>query len=244
MKALTAVIKTILILGLFLVISFPAACTPDPDSLTRKQQAMIEKDLKARGIDDPKVLAAMRKVKRHLFVDKNRQRLAYNDYPLPIGEGQTISQPYIVALMTQSLGLKNSDRVLEIGTGSGYQAAVLAEIAAEVYTIEIKKKLADKAEALLDALGYANIRVKAGDGFDGWPEYAPYDAIILTCAVNKIPRPLIDQLKPGGRIILPLGGRFQIQKLVIATKSGQQVKRENMIPVRFVPMTGKAEKIN
>lgn len=244
MKLFTAASRTVFFLFCILSVSFPAACTPDQDMLEQKKQAMIERDLKARGIYDASVLAAMDRVKRHLFVDKSRQSLAYSDYPLPIGEGQTISQPYIVALMTQSLKLQNSDRVLEIGTGSGYQAAVLAEIVSSVYTIEIKEKLAQKAEALLDGLGYTNIRVKAGDGFDGWPEHAPYDAIILTCSVNEIPRPIIDQLKPGGKIILPLGSRFQIQKLIIGIKSGQQIKRETIIPVRFVPMTGKAERIN
>jgi protein-L-isoaspartate(D-aspartate) O-methyltransferase len=200
---------------------------------------MIENDLKARGIDDPTVISAMQNVKRHLFIDKKRQRNAYGDYPLPIGEGQTISQPYIVGLMTQSLQLKSSDRVLEIGTGSGYQAAVLAEIVKDVYSIEIKEKLAQKAAKLLSILGYTNVTVKAGDGYYGWEEHAPFDAIIVTAAAEKIPPPLIEQLKEGGKIILPLGRNFQIQNLILGIKKGDIIKKEGLIPVRFVPMTGK-----
>lgn len=228
---------------LFIVfaITFPAACTSDETSLEAKHQIMIENDLKARGIDDPTVISAMQKVKRHHFVDKNSQKNAYGDYPLPIGEGQTISQPYIVGLMTQSLKLNSSDRILEIGTGSGYQAAVLAEIVKEVYSIEIKEKLAHKAAALLSYLGYANITVKAGDGYYGWEEYAPFDAVIVTCAAEIIPPPLIEQLKEGGKIILPLGHKFQIQNLVLGIKKGDKIKKYDLIPVRFVPMTGKVK---
>jgi len=222
-----------------LAINFLAGCSSEGTSLETKHQIMIENDLKTRGIDDPTVISAMQKVKRHHFVDKNRQKNAYGDYPLPIGEGQTISQPYIVGLMTQSLQLKSSDQVLEIGTGSGYQAAVLAEIVKNVYSIEIKEKLARKAVALLSFLGYTNITVKAGDGYYGWEEYAPFDAIIITCSTEKIPPPLIEQLKEGGKIILPLGHKFQIQNLVLGVKKGDKIKKDDLIPVRFVPMTGK-----
>jgi protein-L-isoaspartate(D-aspartate) O-methyltransferase len=226
---------------LFIVfaITFPTACTPGETSLETKHQIMIGNDIKARGIDDPKVISAMQKVKRHLFVDKNRQKNAYGDYPLPIGDGQTISQPYIVGLMTQSLQLKSSDRVLEIGTGSGYQAAVLAEIVKDVYSIEIKEKLAHKAATLLNFLGYTNVTVKAGDGYYGWEEHAPFDTIILTCAAEKIPPLLIEQLKEGGKIILPLGRKFQTQNLVLGIKKGGKIRKEDLIRVRFVSMTGK-----
>jgi protein-L-isoaspartate(D-aspartate) O-methyltransferase len=226
---------------LFLNVS-PVLCETAQDPFARARQRMIEYDLKGRDITDPVVLKAMQKVLRHLFVDENQWQNAYADFPLPIEEGQTISQPYIVALMTQSLGLKKEDKVLEVGTGSGYQAAVLAEIAGRVYSIEIKKKLADRAAKLLKSLGYKNIFVKAGDGFYGWKEHAPFDAIILTCAVNKIPQSLIDQLKDGGKIILPLGGKFWGQSLVVGTKKGGGLDTKNTIPVRFVPMTGQALK--
>ena len=239
MKKSYLISKIVFYLLFFLLITFTEACTSGEISFESKQQIMIENDLKARGIDDPKVIYAMQKVKRHFFVDKNRQKNAYGDYPLPIGDGQTISQPYIVGLMTQSLQLKSSDRVLEIGTGSGYQAAVLAEIVKDVYSIEIKEKLAHKAAELLSFLGYMNVTVKAGDGYYGWEEYAPFDAIIITCATEIIPPPLIGQLKEGGKIILPLGHKFQIQNLVLGVKKGDKIKKDDLIPVRFVPMTGK-----
>jgi protein-L-isoaspartate(D-aspartate) O-methyltransferase len=214
----------------------------EKDPFASARRNMIEKDLKGRDISDPVVLKAMEKVKRHLFVDESLQSSAYGDSPLPIGEGQTISQPYIVALMTQSLKLKEGNKVLEIGTGSGYQAAVMAEIVKKVYSIEINEKLAGRATTLLKSLGYGNIEIKAGDGFLGWEKYAPFDAIILTCSINKIPPPLIKQLKEGGKIILPLGGRFQRQTLVLGTKKGQNIEIKKIIPVIFVPMTGEAEK--
>lgn len=215
---------------------------PESDPYAEARHNMVENDLKARDITDPLVLKVMGKVKRHLFVDKNRQESAYGDYPLAIGLGQTISQPYIVALMTQKLQLKKGEKVLEIGTGSGYQAAVLAEIAKEVYSIEINKKLANRASTLLKSQGYKNIKVKTGDGFLGWEEYAPFDAVIITCSVNRVPPALIKQLKPGGRIILPLGEKFQTQRLVLGTKKGDGLQIKDIIPVRFVPMTGQADK--
>jgi protein-L-isoaspartate(D-aspartate) O-methyltransferase len=239
MKKSLFISKIVFFLLFTLVTTFPPVCTSEETSLESKQQIMIENDLKARGIDDPTVIIAMQKVKRHLFIDKKNKRNAYGDYPLPIGEGQTISQPYIVGLMTQSLQLKSRDRVLEIGTGSGYQAAVLAEIVKDVYSIEIKEKLAKKAADLLNFLGYTNVTVKSGDGYYGWEEYAPFDAIIVTCAAEKIPPPLIEQLKEGGKIILPLGRKFQTQNLVLGVKKGGAIKKGGLIPVRFVPMTGK-----
>jgi len=181
----------------------------------------------------------MGRVPRHVFVDASYRDKAYGDHPLPIGEGQTISQPYVVALMTEALGLKPADRVLEIGTGSGYQAAVLAEIVKEVYTIEIRKPLADRAAKTLADLGYRNVKVRFGDGYFGWAEQAPYDAIIITAAANHIPPPLIDQLKERGRLIVPLGSTVYFQTLTLATKRKGELDVEQICPVAFVPMTGK-----
>jgi protein-L-isoaspartate(D-aspartate) O-methyltransferase len=181
----------------------------------------------------------MEKVPRHRFVPATSQGQAYGDYPLPIGYGQTISQPYIVAFMTEQLDPKASDRVLEIGTGSGYQAAVLAELVAEVYSIEIIAPLARSAEATLRSLGYTNVHVRAGDGYLGWPEAAPFDAVIVTCAPDHVPPVLVDQVRDGGRLIVPVGGRFT-QELVLLEKRGTNVHQRAVLPVRFVPMTGEA----
>ncbi|MEF9476319.1 MAG: protein-L-isoaspartate(D-aspartate) O-methyltransferase [Candidatus Mariimomonas ferrooxydans] len=195
-----------------------------------------------RGIKDKKVLNAMSKIPRHRFVDKSLMSRAYGDHPLPIGEGQTISQPYIVAMMTEALKLKPSDRVLEIGTGSGYQAAVLAEIVKEVYTIEIRERLAKSAGQLLDVLGYKNIKIKYADGYFGWQEYAPFDAVIVTASANHIAPPLIKQLKEGGSLIIPLGSTLYYQTLTLATKKGGQLEVEQMGGVAFVPMVGEVRK--
>lgn len=203
---------------------------------------MIERDLKGRDITDPKVLEVMGKADRHLFVDKHLQGVAYADHPLPIDEGQTISQPYIVALMTQILKLKPGEKVLEIGTGSGYQAAILSEITQNVYTVEIRKKLAGNAETRLKELGYKNVKVKAGDGYFGWEEYAPFDAIIVTCAANHIPPPLTRQLKEGGRLIIPLGSTTYYQTLTLITKIKGELDVRHITGVAFVPMVGEAEK--
>lgn len=201
---------------------------------------MVESQLKPRGIRDPVVLAAMRSVERHLFVPEKRRQQAYVDGPLPIGESQTISQPYIVALMTELLALDSASKVLEIGTGSGYQAAILGEIADSVFTIEIIPELADQAAKLLSELGYTNVFVKCGDGFIGWGEHAPYDGIMVTCAPSEIPSPLLDQLADGGRLVIPVGTLWQ--ELILETKTDGELKRESIIPVRFVPMTGEAQK--
>lgn len=197
---------------------------------------MVEVQIKARGIKDERLLKAMLKVKRHLFVPADIQNLAYSDRPLPIDEGQTISQPYIVALMTELLNLDSDDKVLEVGTGSGYQAAILAELTKEVYTIEILEPLAKQAEKTLEDLGYENISVKYGDGYLGWIEHAPFDAIIVTCAPPNIPQPLIEQLAEGGRMIIPVGVHWQELKLL--KKLNGRIKTTSVIPVRFVPMTG------
>jgi protein-L-isoaspartate(D-aspartate) O-methyltransferase len=183
------------------------------------------------------VMAALGKVPRHRFVPSSQEPFAYENRPLPIGEGQTISQPYIVALMTELLDPKRSDTVLEVGTGSGYQAAVLAEVAARVYTIEIVAPLAKEAAARLKRLGHANVEVRAGDGYLGWPEAAPFDAIVVTAAAPRIPEPLKQQLKDGGRLVLPVGEDWQ--ELVVVTRRGDRFEERKVLPVRFVPMTGK-----
>jgi len=225
---------------LLVIVFAGAAARAQSDPFAARRRAMVERDIKGRAISDPAVLKAMEKVPRHLFVETRLRDEAYADYPLLIGAGQTISQPYIVALMTQSLHLKKQDKVLEIGTGSGYQAAVLAEIVQHVYTVEIIASLAARAAALLKTLGYRNIQFKAGDGFQGWKEHAPYDAILVTCAVDSIPPPLAAQLKEGGRIILPLGDARSVQTLVLGVKKGGSIEKKNMSAVRFVPMTGEA----
>ena len=203
--------------------------------------AMVEKQLRPRGIDDPRVLRAMSKVQRQNFVAKELAASAYEDRPLPIGFGQTISQPFIVAFMTQELKPKPTDRVLEIGTGSGYQAAILAELVADVYTIEIVRPLAQRAAIVLNALGYKNVLVKAGDGYKGWPEHAPFDAIIVTAAPDHVPQPLVEQLKEGGRMIIPVGKTYA-QELQVLEKRGGVVKQTAAIPVKFVPLTRDPEK--
>ncbi|MDZ7317327.1 MAG: protein-L-isoaspartate(D-aspartate) O-methyltransferase [candidate division KSB1 bacterium] len=212
---------------------------PSMEELQKQREKMVQFQIKARGVSDPKVLQAMLRVPRHEFVPATYRDDAYEDFPLPIGYGQTISQPYIVAYMTEALHLKGGEKVLEIGTGSGYQAAVLAEIAGQVYSIEIVEPLCREAAQRLQQLGYANVSVRCGDGYAGWPEAAPFDAIILTAAPEEIPQPLVEQLGEGGRMILPLG-RFS-QNLVLLTKQEGKVNKRNLLPVRFVPMTGKAE---
>lgn len=203
---------------------------------------MVEQDLRGRDIHDEVVLRAMRKVPRHLFVESRYAESAYADRALPIKENQTISQPYIVALMTQSAKLKSTDKVLEIGTGSGYQGAVLAEIVRKVFSIEIVKNLADEAREKFARLGYDNVEVKHGDGFLGWKEHAPFDAILITAAAPKIPQPLLDQLKEGGRMVLPLGANRFSQDLMVLTKRKEGLQKEYITGVVFVPMTGAVRK--
>ena len=212
---------------------------PSTDEATQAQarERMVAEQIAARGVKDPLTLAAMRRVPRHLFVPEASRGEAYGDHPLPIGHGQTISQPYIVAFMTEALGLRGGESVLEVGTGCGYQAAVLASIAAHVYTIEIVAPLAEEARRRLSALGYANVDVRAGDGYAGWPERAPFDAIIVTAAAPRIPETLKAQLKPGGRLIVPVGDESQELVLVVRQDKGYDERR--VLPVRFVPMTGK-----
>ena len=214
----------------------------EDDKYTKRRNAMVERQLAGRDISDKKVLEAMKTVPRHLFIAKRYQNQAYNDHPLPIDEGQTISQPYIVALMTQYLDLKKGDKVLEIGTGSGYQAAVLAHLTEDVFSIEIKEELSRKASDTLKSLNYNQVRVKHDDGYFGWEEYAPFDAIIVTCAANHVPPPLLNQLKEGGRLIIPLGSTLYSQTLTLITKVDGKPKVRHVLGVRFVPMTGEAQK--
>jgi protein-L-isoaspartate(D-aspartate) O-methyltransferase len=230
--------------ALFLILlGLGAACTEpssdqDEDGWEALRERMIEHDLQAKGIRDERVLAAMRHVPRHLFVPVEEARYAYADRALPIAEGQTISQPYVVAFMTQALELTGRERVLEIGTGSGYQAAVLAECAAEVFTLEIVEPLGRAAAAILAELGYDNVHVRIGDGYRGWPEEAPFDAIMVTAAPDHVPQPLVDQLAEGGRMIVPVGSWNQ--ELILLERTGGRITRRSVLPVRFVPMTGEA----
>ena len=212
----------------------------DSPEFQKARKSMIRDQIERRGISDTLVLQAMGDVPRQCFVPKNIISKAYRDTALPIGEGQTISQPYVVALMTASLKLRKGHRVLEIGTGSGYQSAVLARIVKQVYTIEIKHRLYETSTRLLQNLGYANIKTRQGDGYFGWPQVAPFDAIMITAAVNHIPPPLLQQLKDGGRLILPLGNPFSYQNLTLVIKKGDDYITKSITGVLFVPMTGQA----
>ena len=212
----------------------------DNPKMKAARESMVKYDIERRGISDAKVLASMRSVPRHCFIPESILSRAYADTALPIGEGQTISQPYVVALMTATLALKRPHRVLEIGTGSGYQAAVLAEIVESVYSIEIKEKLHIESSRLLKTLGYKNIITRHGDGYYGWENTAPFDAIMITAAVNHIPPPLLKQLKDGGHLILPLGNPFSYQNLTLVTRKGDEYTTRQITGVLFVPMTGYA----
>jgi protein-L-isoaspartate(D-aspartate) O-methyltransferase len=229
---------------LFVAIVAAGGCgqkAPQPSDFAAQRQRMVERQLVTRGINDQRVLAAMAKVPREEFVAPDSRAASYEDGPLPIGYAQTISQPYMVAFMTEQLRLKPNDRVLEVGTGSGYQAAILAELVSEVYSIEIVEPLAKSAEATLQRLGYKNVHVKVGDGYKGWPEEGPFDAIIVTCAPDKVPQPLVDQLKHDGRMVIPVGERFA-QHLYLLEKKNGQLKQSATLPVRFVPMTSEAQR--
>ncbi len=229
-----------LVLSLILL----AACAADagpPDDLARERRRMVDEQVRARGVDDRRVLTAMEQVPRHRFVPDDMRGLAYQDRPLPIGEGQTISQPYIVGLMTELLNLKPTDKVLEIGTGSGYQAAVLSRLVADVYTIEIVKPLGEQARSILDLLGYKNVHTRIGDGYKGWPEARPFNAIIVTAAPPKVPEPLLDQLAVGGKLVVPEGNSWQDLTVYTRQRDGS-FSKETVLPVRFVPMTGEAQK--
>ncbi len=215
----------------------PPLSHAESDAQKEARMNMVETQIEARGVESPVVLEAMRNAKRHLFIPPPRDREAYQDRPLPIGHGQTISQPYIVALMTELVQPKAEHKVLEIGAGSGYQAAVLAEIVDHVYTVEIVEPLSKWADERLKLAGYENVTVKHADGYHGWEEHAPFDAIVVTAATPHIPPPLIAQLKDGGRMIIPVGSRFRTQQLVLVEKDGDEVTTRNILPVRFVPFT-------
>jgi protein-L-isoaspartate(D-aspartate) O-methyltransferase len=230
----------ILFMTVIVILAEPCRAWADTAPFAQARRAMVDQQIRARGIADQRVLDAMEAVARHDFVPENLRGRAYADSPLPIGEGQTISQPYIVALMSAGLGLDGSERVLEIGTGSGYQAAVLSHLAASVYSMEIKPKLHRRATRLLNKLGYANVQTTGADGYFGWPDNAPFDAIMITAAVNHIPPPLLEQLKDGGRLILPLGNPFGYQNLVLVTKQAEDYTVKQITGVLFVPLTGHA----
>ena len=219
------------------VLSLGRAPLPDEAALAQARERMVAEQIAARGVKDPLTLAALRRVPRHHFVPEASRAQAYDDHPLPIGHDQTISQPYIVAFMTEALRLRGGETVLEVGTGCGYQAAVLSIIAARVYTIEIVPPLAEESARRLSALGYANVHVRAGDGYAGWPEEAPFDAIIVTAAAPRIPEVLKTQLKDGGRLIVPVGE--ESQELVVVVRRGNTYEERRVLPVRFVPMTGR-----
>ncbi len=234
--------KLPLLAGLGLMCGAGGCQAEDDGALKQRRQVMVREHLEAGGIRDPKVLAAMRKVPRHEFVPAEWRDRAYDDRPLPIGEDQTISQPYIVAFMTEQLALKPGERVLEIGTGSGYQAAVLAELVKDVYTIEIVEPLGKRAAETLKRLGYARVHTRLGDGYRGWPEAAPFHAIIVTCAPDAVPKPLIEQLAEGGRMVIPVGEAGGSQQLIVLRKENGKLVTQRTLPVRFVPMTGEAGK--
>ena len=253
-KNRSLLIKIILVLIIFLIILFfitnknrlvlknyvEEKAIEEIDKYFESRKSMVEKQLRNRDVTDEKVLDVMRKVERHKFVPSVLIGQAYGDHAMPIGYGQTISQPYIVALMTQSLDVGENDKVLEIGTGSGYQASVLSEMVKEVYTIEIVEELAKSASDRLKNLDYKNIEVKNADGYFGWEEKAPFDAIIVTAAANHIPPSLLQQLKEGGKLIIPLGSTLTFQTLTLVTKRGNELETEFITGVRFVPLTGKA----
>jgi protein-L-isoaspartate(D-aspartate) O-methyltransferase len=224
----------------FLLLTASSTSEDDNNIDVEKRWDMIEKQIISRGIQDPRLIQAMIKIPRHKFVPADLREYAYGDNPIPIGMDQTISQPYIVALMTELLKLKEGEKVLEVGTGSGYQTAILAEMGCEVFTIEIVESLVEKAKQVLESLGYKKIHYKSGDGYSGWPEHAPFDAIIVTAAPDHIPQPLIEQLKVNGRMVIPVGDLYQ--ELILIKKREKRVEMKTVTPVRFVPMTGEAQK--
>lgn len=227
--------------GLALALAAAAVAAPARagDGFELLRHTMVEQQVRQRGITQPEVLAAMEQVPRHLFVPESLRPEAYSDQPLVLGQGRTVYQPYVVALMTSLLDLKHGDKVLEVGTGSGYHAAVLSRIAREVYSIEIDEPVASQATKRLSVLGYHNVEVRWGDGFRGWPDKAPFDAILLSAAPAQIPKPLLDQLRVGGKMVAPVGGFFQ--DLLVITKTADGLEKRTVIPVRLSPMKGRAQ---
>jgi protein-L-isoaspartate(D-aspartate) O-methyltransferase len=239
-------LPTILVLGLSLLIGrgafgqVPAAPSPDPTAPARNR--MVERHLVERGIKNPRVLEAFRTVPRHRFLPASSRRLAYDDESIPIEEGQTITPPYDVAMMTEALDPKPTDRVFEVGTGSGYQSAILSRLVKDVYSVEIHEPLGKHAAEVHKALGYTNIHTRIGDGYNGWPEAAPFDSVIVTCAPEKVPAPLVEQLKEGGTMVIPLGDRFNQIVFLKVKKNGKLVDVKELRPTLFVPMTGRAQR--
>lgn len=232
----------VLVVGLAVALGWASAQTVSDQTWTTQRAQMVQRQMKDRGIKNPRVLAAMQKVPRHEFVPEEWRAQSYADHPLPIGEGQTISQPYVVAYMTEAIDPKPAQRVLEVGTGSGYQAAVLAELTGEVYSIELLPNLAATARQRLERLGYRNIHVKAGDGYKGWPDRAPFDAIVVTCGASEVPQPLFEQLKEGGRMVIPVGDVHRDQALrLIVKQPGAKREEKELLPVRFVPLRRPAD---
>jgi len=229
-----AIVAVIIVVGLVALLRF----FPKEETFKERRERMVQEQIAARGVRDERVLLAMRIVPRHKFVSEDLIDSAYDDSPLPIGCGQTISQPYIVALMTELLEVEEKDKILEVGTGSGYQAAILAQMEVEVFTIEIFEELGTSARKRLKDLGYSKIRVRIADGYYGWPEEAPFDAIIVTCAASHVPPPLIGQLKEGGRMCIPVGSVFWAQNLMLVQKKNGDITTKNILPVRFVPLLG------
>ena len=228
-----------LALGLAAAVALTAPAAAGSDGFELLRRSMVEQQVKQRGITQPEVLAAMEQVPRHLFVPESLRSEAYSDQPLVLGQGRTVYQPYVVALMTSLLDLKHGAKVLEVGTGSGYHAAVLSRIAREVYSIEIMEPVANQASKRLSVLGYHNVEVRWGDGYRGWPEKQPFDAILLSAAPSQIPKPLLDQLRVGGKMVAPVGGFFQ--DLLVITKTADGLEKRTVIPVRLSPMKGKAQ---
>jgi protein-L-isoaspartate(D-aspartate) O-methyltransferase len=225
----------VILVALYILV--PVLSAAQEDLYAAARTSMVDRQIESRGVEDPATLRALRTVERHRFVPQESRHLAYDDRPLPIGYGQTISQPYIVAYMTEIIQPAREQHVLEIGTGSGYQAAVLAEIVDSVYTVEIVPELHAAAEKRLADLGYHNVEAIHADGYFGWEAHAPFDAIVVTAAAEFIPKPLTDQLRDGGRMIIPVGSPFMVQELILVTKSGGKVKTKKLMPVRFVPFT-------
>lgn len=227
----------LLLFSVILATSCTTSAFPQTDPFAQAREQMVTRDIIARGISDERTIEALRRVPRHLFVPKDLEHLAYEDTPLPIGYGQTISQPYVVALMTENLKVQPGDKVLEVGTGSGYQAAILSEMGCTVYTVEIIQALAEEAKKRLAALGYHRVTVFWGDGYFGLEEHAPFDGIIVTCAVDHIPPPLLEQLKEGGRMVIPVGPPWSLQSLLVVEKTKKGIVTEDLGAVRFVPLT-------
>jgi protein-L-isoaspartate(D-aspartate) O-methyltransferase len=230
-------LRLMLALAVLLTVTVPPAWAGSGDAWAELRRRMVDEQIRGRDVHRPDVLRAMGEVPRHLFVPEAQRGESYDDHPLPIGNGQTISQPYIVALMTGLLDLGPESKVLEIGTGSGYHAAVLSRVAGQVFSIEIVDDLGRQARQTLERLGYRNVHVRIGDGYKGWPEQAPFDAIVLTAAPQRIPQPLLDQLKPGGRMVLPVG-RFWQDLLLVTKHADGSIEQRKVLPVRFVEMTG------